>query len=444
MTMRQPVQPLHLPRNLLLQSLVFVTVAFLALPFIEDHVTSVGSALGRPLRQRYSGDFIAFYAAGALYAEHHDASPYDLDRLRVAEYTAYPVLREYPNWVGGEVTPFRNPPFYLPIAAYFARFQPPVAFSLMAAVATGLLGVLVALCGLPAAARAAPLASIAWGGIALASYHAWHGILYSQIPAYIAAIALTLGILALRTDHQLLGGAALALLAIKPQYLLPVLLFLFVTRRWDAIFSFVAGGAALSALSVALVGPGGLVRYVENSLTVALAAGDMYGNVYREMYNWRALGERLFADGLLALAGPLYLVLALVSYGAAVWAWRAPAGEKLRQADAGFVLLVLLMLLASPHTHAQDLVFLLPAAALVAHHTWSKDATWPVTTVSAFGLFAVFWLLPKQDLLGTSVQAGVLLLALLFAGTVFFLRREAIALRRLSPQDAEAAETQRA
>src|SRR5581483_5413363 len=53
--------------NAMVQSILFVLLALASLPFIVDRVTAVGHLLERPLRDRYSGDFIAFYAAGILY-----------------------------------------------------------------------------------------------------------------------------------------------------------------------------------------------------------------------------------------------------------------------------------------------------------------------------------------------------------------------------------------
>jgi hypothetical protein len=408
-------------RNIVIQSAIFIILTLVSLPFIVERVSTLGASLDRQFRGRYSGDFYAFYGAGILYNRSHDGSAYDLDQLRAVEYAAFPVLHDFPNWVGGEVTPFRNPPFFLPVVGYFGAFPAPLAYQLMAAVNTLLLGTAAGLTGVLATRKAAPLAAIAWGGLVLAAYSSWHGLFYSQLPSYIAVVGLTLAILALRRDQQILGGLAFAVLAIKPQYAVPILVFLAVTRRWDAVFGFVTGGAILAAVSLAIVGPEGIAKFVANTAEVSFSASYMYGNVFEEMYNWRAVLHRLFR-GNMVIVGPLQIALTLATYALAIWAWRASRRLTGWRADMGYVVLLLLMLLASPHAHAQDVILLVPAAALVARYLWSEQAPWPWTAISAAALFVLFWFLPMQEILGPLVHPGVLVLGLLFGLTVYVLR----------------------
>src|SRR3712207_1083386 len=92
-------QPDVVRLNQILQGASLLLVALVALPLAARNV----DALTRPLtdvlegRSR-GGDFIAFYAAGRLYDERRDASPYDLDELRRAEFELDPTLRTSSVW----------------------------------------------------------------------------------------------------------------------------------------------------------------------------------------------------------------------------------------------------------------------------------------------------------------------------------------------------------
>lgn len=403
-----------------MQSIIFVALVLVSTVLIVQRLEYVADGLRRQFGG-FSGDFYAFYGAGVLYNERRDASMYHLDELRATQYRVFPHLNDHPNWTGGEVTPFRNPPFFLPFVGYLASFRVPVAFVFLSPLIAGLIGITVGLTGTMALKKTVPVAVLGWAGLALAAYHTWYGVFWGQVPSYIAAVGLTLGILALRSQHMILGGLALSLLGIKPQYAVPIVVFLIAARYWKALLAFTVGGITLLAVSVALVGLGGMIQYAVNIWEVASAPANMYTNEFQDMYNWRGLLEHLFA-GQSSLIALLQFPLILITYGLAVWAWLAPKRDRLWHDDARYVVLVLLMLVASPHAHAQDLVLLLPAAALIAYHTWGTDSPWPLTAISAIGLFVVFWLLPQSAILGPSFHAGALLLVLLFGASVVLLR----------------------
>lgn len=409
--------------NRLLQSAVFLVVAICAIPLIRQNARYLTTAVTEVLEGgQHGGDFIAFYAAGRLYAAHGDASPYDLERLRAAELEADPTLQAWPDWVGGGVNPFRNPPFYLPLLGYLARFPLPTAFVLSALAGSLLLGGLLAVTAGFAARQASPPAAVAWLSLSLAYYDVWHGLFYGQVPAYLIALAFAAGLLLLRAGRPLWAGLTFALLWLKVQYVAPLALFLLILRQRQALLGLVTGSLILLALSLAVVGVSGLRLYLETLVRLAAAPRGMYAANYESMINWRGLLERAFADTYPEVVIPAQVILIALTYSLAVWAWMAPMKGSAWRWDLRLLVLALTMVLASPHVHVQDMVLLLPPMALMMGYLWRETSPWPIVAVSAAALLFLFWLLPLQTFISPKLHLSALLVALLFFGCTLVLR----------------------
>ena len=410
--------------NQVLQAVSLLLVALLALPLVGKYAKGLTTPLTDVVAGRSDGgDFIAFYAAGRLYAANRDASPYDLQRLSEAEFEVNPSHRFHPVWVNaGGVNPFRNPPFYLPVVGYLARFSLPVGFALTTVIQAAFLGGLLAITAGLASARALPLAAVTWITLCLGYYPVWQGFTYAQLPAYIVALAFAGGVRLLRAERSVWAGLLLALLWLKLQYVVPLVLFLLVVKERRALLGLVIGSLVLLLLSLALVGPGGMRLYLETTISLARAPRGLYFANYEWMFNWRALLERTLANSYPGLIFPGQLVLTVLTYGLAVWAWLAPTHGAGWRCDARTIVLALMMILASPHVHGQDMTLLLPAAALVMGYLWSEGLPWLVTAASALGLLLFFWIVPQQVQSTPTLNFSVLLLAFLFLGSVFMLR----------------------
>jgi len=90
-------------------------------------------------------------------------------------------------------------------------------------------------------------------------------------------LLLLAGVAALAREGRLaqyVGGGAFALAALLKLNVVLLAPFLLVRRRGRALLGFVAGGAALVALSTAVDGPGAVRRYAENELPRILAYGE--------------------------------------------------------------------------------------------------------------------------------------------------------------------------
>jgi Glycosyltransferase family 87 len=419
--------------NQALQVLGLILFGAVALLHIADHApVLVTGRVGEVLaRGQTSGDFVTFYAAGQLYRRAQDGSPYDPDALREAELTASPELRHDAGWLErGGVKPYKNPPFYLPVLGLLARFSLPEAFVLSTALQAGLLGLLLALTAGLAAGQAVPLATVAWIVLTLAYDHIWDGFVESQIPATLVGLAFAAGIVLLRTGWPTWAGLVWTLLAIKPQYVPALPLFLVATRQWQALVGFVAGGLALALVSTALIGLEGMRLFVTSNLELATAPPDLYFANYEWMFNWRALLERALAGRAEDLVFPLQLVLIALTFGLALWAWTAPTRGQAWRRDTGLVVLGLTLVLANPHVHSHDLIVLVPVLAVVIGWVWRQTLPWPIPAAAAGGLLLFYWLLPQEYVLSPSLNSSVLLLAALFGAAIALVRGRATAPRR--------------
>jgi hypothetical protein len=82
-----------------------------------------------------------------------------------------------------------------------------------------------------------------------------------------------LGFNALKRKADLLGGGWLALAAFKFQFIVPLMLLLFIWKRWRAAIGFAAVAALLALASVALSGVDSLLHYPHYVLEIVRNAG---------------------------------------------------------------------------------------------------------------------------------------------------------------------------
>ena len=150
--------------------------------------------------------------------------------------------------------------------------------------------------------------------------------------------------------HPLVAGLALSCLLVKPQYIWLVPLALVVIHRWRALAGLALGALVVAALSLFLVGSGGLADWVGLSLTAGTA----------QLYNSPSVpGLVGMALGPVAGYAALAVAVALLAVGAVKWRRRLRADPRLTVAT-----FVCLSLLLSPHVLGQDFLLVAPAVAL--------------------------------------------------------------------------------
>ena len=211
------------------------------------------------------------------------------------------------------------------------------------------------------------------------------------------------------------SGAALVLLALKPQVLPLVLLLLVLQRRWQILAIFGGLLGALCLLTVPLLGISWPLDYAR--LLVGVAGWGNAGAIDPSiMHNWRGLATVLFGNSLPSLVTPLYLALSLASAGLVAWTWwrlRAAANPSATGDDSQRELLLwaLVGLLAVPtslHLNPHDLTLLIFPAWLVAAYALRAGTEKPVSVLLLGLLWADYALLTLLDQ-SSLVVIGVLL-----------------------------------
>jgi hypothetical protein len=165
------------------------------------------------------------------------------------------------------------------------------------------------------------------------------------------------------------AGVVLAVGLMKPQliFLVPVL---FIARRvsWAAV-TFTATGVGLAVLSWLLVGTNGLLTWL------SLPFSSLYSTEVTHSQAWKSVSISAFLGGLAPSQAAWWSAIALVgglsTAAIGVIALRAQRHTPLLWAGWGVVLLTTVV--ASPHFMIYDLVGAMPAILALAARTW--DAT---------------------------------------------------------------------
>jgi Glycosyltransferase family 87 len=188
----------------------------------------------------------------------------------------------------------------------------------------------------------------------LSFFPCYAALVQGQLSIFVLA-AMTVAFVSLRAGRNFLAGACLALVLIKPVYLVPVIIVLVARSRWRASAAFVATSLALTLVPLTVVGPDSIRSYLA---TLREASGwHTQAGGFSPVSNHNFWGfAHLLTSGTLATA--LQVVLS-----AAVIAVLAVCARKSREADGAFGLAVLSGILISPHVLLHDLSLLvLPAS----------------------------------------------------------------------------------
>jgi hypothetical protein len=234
--------------------------------------------------------------------------------------------------------------------------------------------------------RAAQGARLAVLLMAVAGGGTYAFLLLGQVDG-VAALGLGAAYFAWRRDRAALAGfwLALAFAATKPHLAIGLGIWLLARRDWRALAGAATGGAVVAAVSLGLVGPGGIGGFLS-------ALGFAYGNtpgastlgIPGLVASWLGTGALPatigIAGSLLALAG--CALLGARSRGNPIALEASLAGA------------AALSLVASPHLLAHDLVILAPAFAWCAARAAASDASpWPgpatLRVVAAWALLGV-------------------------------------------------------
>lgn len=311
--------------------------------------------------QRTGSDFMAFYAAGRSMFDHSPAAVYDLMYVKLHEEQILGFEIAY-----NEVSPFMHPPFILPLLWFVAHFNYILAFHIWAFLMLMVI-ILSALIATRSFREITPSNQVAIGvGVTL-----FFPLFISLVNGQDTAILLLGAVIwyyGLTKNANQVAGLGLALTTIRPQIALMLAIpFLFHPSRRSVWWWFCLGGAALTAVSVLIIGFDGVQNFL-GILSIS-AAGEGFKINEIAMVNLIGSVNR-FLPGLNAeiiravgwAAGFLCLVfLSLV--------WRRASDIT----DRHISLAIILALFASPHLHYHDLALLLiPTLAAIRTLTAGK------------------------------------------------------------------------
>ncbi|HZS94940.1 MAG TPA: glycosyltransferase family 87 protein [Chloroflexota bacterium] len=359
-------------------------------------------------------DLVSYYTVGKMILAGHAGSIYTWSALARTQAP----LGGHAYSVAGAI-PFQYPPF-------FALFLPALALlpyyaAYLVAFAVNTLLLTVALFWLEQHASIGRRQGIALRWATFTCLPVFLALANGQSTMYLLAL-LTLSLAAMLSDRPVLAGAALGMAAIKPFYVLPLLLCFVIRGEWRAITSSIVSGAALLLLPIPVFGPSiylsyaGLERQVSswqglpsNGLTTA--GIPISPATYAPQWNHSLAGfTQLLTSGgtswfVLYVAGSLVLLAACV--------WMARRSSTI---DIPFAAAVATGLLISPHTLAYDLTLLVIPVAIVCRyrsHLPQVGAILGAVYISVTVGYRLAFLIPFQlSVLGSLALVAALILAL--------------------------------
>jgi hypothetical protein len=320
-----------------------------------------------PTEENYNpfmDDYVVYWTAGRMVLDGNAGRLYDLDAVqsyqaRATGQPSYDVA----------LLPYFNPPFAAGALAVLAVL--PLGVS--AVVFTG-----VSLAALGAGLRfllsrlETRLEVVAWTLGVLSSMPIYYTLLHGQLSFLLFFLFVAVYIL-LKRGSDGLAGATLALLLLKPPLVLLPLLVLALNRRMEALRGFLTCATGLVVASLLVGGPSSLIAYPE-LLATATTWDDEAGILIWAMFGWNAFFE--------ALTGPADFPIPMLLAGAAsigtlvlcLRAWKGPWNAQSPDFDVRYSILVLGVLLTSPHLYGQDLIIgVIPAALLYGAFRSNRD-----------------------------------------------------------------------
>jgi hypothetical protein len=285
-------------------------------------------------------DFVNFYAAGTIVRAGNGATLYHAA-------TQEPVLRSI---LGGEsFNFFLHPPFFAAAMVPLSYLKIKSAFivwTLFNLALVGFLPVILAECTSFVARR--PILGL----VGMSFFPLFTTLALGQ-SSIVLLFVLSMGYLLLTKRHDVAAGLVLALATIKFQYVLVIVGFLLIARKFRVVAGFAAGGAVLCLVSLLVTGPAGFAQYVRFVRDFNLHDG--YGVMrLAEMVNWRG-----FLAGMgwikhmqeYSAAGSAALLLLGIACS------RSPRTAE--HPDLAFSLYVAIALAASPYAFSHDAAILL-------------------------------------------------------------------------------------
>jgi alpha-1,2-mannosyltransferase len=340
-------------------------------------------------------DFVQFYTLGHLAHDHQIGAMYNMRALHDAQTALVPASAV-------DLYPGVYPP---QVAALFA---PVSGWSYQRALLVWTLLSIAAYVLIVWSAWRPVSGVLSEGSLVVAAAAAfppfWYLVLYGQITMLVLA-AFWLGWLALERGHRLLAGAAFGLLAIKPQFGIPLVVVVLVGREWPMLAGALASVVAQVAAASWVLGLEAFRRFVAAALSITVNNVDALESKPFLSHSLRTL-TRLAPNW---IGVPLWVALVAVVlwYTARVWRSDAPLRVRL-----GVVMLA--SVLVNPHLIIYDATVLaLPLLWFGAymHEPERRAAAAPFWT-TVYWLFASLFA-PTAAAIGLQVSVVLMVLLIL-------------------------------
>jgi hypothetical protein len=385
-------------RSGLTRKLALLVPMALLLLFLADWAVTIRQVGGLEMVVRRS-DFLSTLTGAQVIYEGSGTRLYDLQAQHEAQKQ---ILAPYFALDDSSVLPYNHLPFEALLITPLMGLPSTLVFAvwlLLMAAAVGV-SLLVMQAALPAPRIVVPelvLATISYQPLVRAF------VLGQNSPMVLLGICGTYA--ALKSGRQGWAGAALLLVALKPQILPVVLLLLLIDRRWKTLAVFAGLLAALCGVTMPLIGAQWPLDYLRLLLRVAnwQDTGAIDPAI---MHNWRGFATNLVGGTTPALVTPWSVSLTVASVGVLVWAARRPRMEEpgaresrgtsgtAIQIDLLWALTGVVAVLAAPHLNPHDLTLLIfpgwIAGTYAASRVWSRR----VSNRWLFLLWADYVLLP--------------------------------------------------
>jgi hypothetical protein len=354
-----------------------------------------------PLR---GADFVHFYTLGHLACAEHSSAMYDMAALHEAQVALVP-----------DSGTFRYPPVYPP--------QVPVLFAPISgwSFQTALLGwsvLTIAGYGLivwsawrPVSARLPDRKLLIVAAAAFPPF--WMLVLYGQITILLLA-AFWAGWVALERRHHVLAGAAFGLLAIKPQFAIPLAVVVLARRDWAMLWGAVASVGLQSAAAWVMLGPEAF-RGFASTLAFTLNNVDLLESKPIFSHSLRTL-TRLVPNW---IGIPLWIVGAVIVLWYTTRVWKSDAPIRVR---VGTVILA--SVLVNPHVIIYDATVLALPLIWFAAYMQEEERDGSATNFWK----TVCWLFLAL-LIPTSWAIGLQVSVLLMVWLLVLIKRAALAPR---------------
>ena len=178
-------------------------------------------------------------------------------------------------------------------------------------------------------------------------------------------LSLTLSMLAFSRGRRALGGALMGLLRLKPQYALLFPVVFLVKRRWRELAGMGTMGLGIAGLSLIMLGPGGMVSYME-----LLRSVDRFPpsppTWEQFMVNWRAVIMGVAPGVQETVGSALMLAAGIMTALISLLAWRGDWDPASPSFPIRVLATTLATVIATPHSHFYGTVLMLaPIAAMM-------------------------------------------------------------------------------